>query len=593
MLYLGAKRSIIAKAVRTLIASYAVAPYAGVEVDDGLLTGGRYTQDHFNPGGGNENIYTFCTVDIRFAANSNVTLTRGYAGGSAARLQFTTTAAQAAFWNTAIAPPAGTYSLKFKLKSAPGAGLQNLRYGSATLTTVTVNESVWVTVPLEFTTTGADWRSGFLTGDGTNTPDVLIDEIQFYDRLLASVPAFSTEVLSKDYRPALAYAGSQKRSGKLYDNSALGGSGVLRLPTFPATKSFTELTVLVAFRNDVASNNGPVICADYDPSLGTSLASLALGVTTAGAPLFYPSPTNFSKVTILNEGLHILGIKLKATARAIFFHEMELASDTTAWPGLVARLLRVGSTGASLNSHLTTWQMRGKIADFHVCDSYLSDADYRTAVKVLREKVIRAGEVMAPMSGFLITMGDSQTASFSGARGPSWGVLQADMGRHIPTMNMRNFAVGGYTLANLVLQLPAVTKMIGEVKALSGRKAVVAIYTGTNNQTDIVASPSGFWNSVLNQLILPIEAAGGVVVIGTLCPDGGAPPTGFEAARLAFNLYVLASGRIVMDFGGDVVMGNVANCTGVNYDTDFRHFSTAGHVLLADIAESAIQLAMV
>lgn len=592
MLYLGAKRSIIAKAVQALITGYAVKPYAGVECDDGLLTGGRYTQDHFNPGGGSENIYTFCTVDIRFAANNGVTLTRGYAGGSAARLQFTTAAAQAVFWNTAIAPTAGTYSLKFKLRSTPGAGSQNLRYGSTALTPVTVNESGWTTVSLQFTTTGTDWRSGFLTGDGTNTPDVLIDEIQFYLGVLADVPAFSTEVFSKDYRPAMAYAGSQKRSGKLYDNSALGGSGVLRLPTFPATKSFTELTVLVAFRNDVASNNGTVICADFDSTLGTSITSLALGVNTAGSPLFYPSPTNFSKVTILNEGLHILGIKLKANTRSIFFHEMELASDTTAWPGLVSRLLRVGSSGSSLNSHLSTWQMRGQIAGFNVCDTFLSDADYHTAVKVLREKVVQAGAVMAQIPGFLISMGDSQTASFTGARGPSWAVLQADAGRYSPTLNMRNFAVGGYTLANLVSQIPTVTKLISEVNKVSGRKAIVAIYTGTNDQTAIVASPSGHWANIVSTLINPIVAAGGIPVIGTLCPDGGSPPVGFEAARLVFNSLIRASGHAVMDFGGDAVMGNVANCTGPNYDSDFRHFSTAGQVLLANIAQPSIQLAM-
>ena len=567
---------------------YPVTPYSGIETTDGLATNGRYTPDHYTPGG-SLNIYSFPTVDIRFAANTNVTLTRAFALGSAARLQFTTTAAQAVFWSSAVAPPAGTYTLRFRLKSAPGAGTQAVRYGSTALTSDTVDESTWKTMTLTFTTAGSDWRSGFLTGSGTNTPDLLIDWIQFYEGGAGAIPDFSTEVFAGDFRPALAYAGSQKRSGQVYDNSALGGSGILRLPTFPATKTFSEITILAAFRNDTASNNGPIICADFDATLGTGLTSLALSVTTAGAPQYYPTPTNFTKVTVLGAGWQIMGMRLRSNARSILLQEIELAADSAAWAGIAARLLRIGSSGGSLNSHLSTWQMRGKIADFAVFDSYLSDADYQASVAVLRERVTQAGETMAPMPAFLISMGDSQTASFTGARGPSWAVLQADAGRHTPTLNMRNFAVGGYTLANLVSQLPAVTKTIAEVKKVSGRKAIVAIYVGTNDQAAIVASPSAFWASVESTLLAPIVAAGGIPVIGTLCPDGGSPPTGFESARIALNVIIRASGYAVMDFGGDAVMGDVANCTGPNYDADFRHFSTAGQVLLANIAQPVIQ----
>jgi hypothetical protein len=591
----GTKLTSISNTIRRIlgITKYPVSPYAGIDSIDGMLTNGRYTPDHYNPGGSN-NIYTFCSTDIRFVANTNVTLTRAFANGpanpmSAARLQFTTTTAQAFFWNSGVAPVAGTYTLRFKVKSNTGSGSQVIRYGSTALTSVTIDEVSWATVTLQFTTSGSDWRTGLLTGSGSNTPDVLLDEIQFYEGVSSNVPDFSTEVFTGDFRPALAYINSQKRSGQVYDNSALGGSGVLRLPTYPATKTFTEITALVAFRNDVSSNNGPVLCADFDPTLGTSLTSFALSVNTSGSPQFYPSPTNLSKTTVLGEGWHIIGIRLKPTARSISFHEIELALDSATWNGLAAKLFRIGSSGGSLNSHLTTWQMRGKFSDIVVFDSYLSDNDYYTCVKALRERVARAGETMAPMPAYLITMGDSQTASFTGARGPSWGVLQADAGRYNPTLNMRNFAVGGYNLANLVAQLPVVTKTIAEVLKLSGRKPVVAIYTGTNDQVAIVSSPSTHWANIVSALINPIIAAGGIPVIGTLCPDGGSPPIGFEAARLVFNSIILSSGYPVMDFGGDAVMGNVANCTGTNYDTDFRHFSTAGQVLLAAIAQPTIQ----
>ena len=595
MRLLATKLNSMSNAVRRVlgITEYPMRPYTGIESIDGTLTDGRYTPDHYNPGGSN-NIYTFCSTDIRFVANTNVTLTRAFASGpinfmSAARLQFTTTTAQAFFWNSGVAPVAGTYTLRFKVKSNTGSGSQVIRYGSTALTSVTIDEVSWATVTLQFTTSGSDWRTGLLTGSGSNTPDVLLDEIQFYEGVSSNVPDFSTEVFTGDFRPALAYINSQKRSGQVYNNSALGGSGVLRLPTYPATKTFTEITALVAFRNDVSSHNGPVLCADFDPTLGTSLTSFALSVNTSGSPQFYPSPTNLSKTTVLGEGWQIIGIRLKPTARTISFHEIGLASDSTNWSGITSRLLRVGSTGGALNSHLTTWQMRGKFSDIVVFDSYLSDDNYYTSVKALRDRVVRAGETMAPTPAYLITMGDSQTASFTGARGPSWGVLQADVGRYSPTLNMRNFAVGGYTLSNLVSQLPSITKTISEVNKLSGRKAIVAIYTGTNDQAAIVANPSGHWANITSTLLEPIIAAGGIPIIGTLCPDGGSPPVRFEAARLIFNDIIRSSAYSIMDFGGDPVMGNVANCTGPNYDTDFRHFSTAGQVLLAAIAQPVVQ----
>jgi len=584
-----------------VVTVFPVTPYSLVESVNGFFTNGRETPDAINPGA-SKNIYCFSSGDIRFTSNSGVTVTRFYADGptstgTAARCQFTTTAAQAKFHETTVRPPAGTYTLKFKLRSTAGAGSQALRYGSSgvptSLTAVTVDESGWTAASYQFTTTGSDYASVILTGNGSNTPDVMIDEIQYYEGVAADVPLWSTEVLTGNFRRSLAWPGSQVKSGFVYNNASSGGSGVLRLPGFPATpKVFTEITVIVAFKYDTASNNGPLITADYDPLLSSTISTFSILTATAGGLVFNPSPTNFSKVNLLGEGWQIAVIRLKANARSIHSHEIELASDTTAFAGFSARLFRLGSYTASVVSSASTYAMQGKHAVTAIFDKYLTDDQLLLSVQSVRERVSLMGETIAPMPAFLISMGDSQTASFAGARGPSWAVLQSDVGRFSPTLQMRNLAVGGYTLANIVAQLPTLTRIITQVKNMTGRKAVVAIYTGTNDQATLTANPASFWATVKSTLLDPIIAAGGIPVVGTLCPDGGTPPTGFEAARLTYNNLIRADTYRVMDFGGDVVMGDVATCAGANYDTDHRHFSTAGHLLLAPIAQAAIAAAI-
>ncbi|HET8730475.1 MAG TPA: SGNH/GDSL hydrolase family protein [Moraxellaceae bacterium] len=575
---------------------FPMTPIGAMFSSDVLSAGSRGASNNARPHTFTRNLYG--TPYGPRQAGTGPTVTLGFADGptktgTATRVLCSLTTHAFSFYASGFRPPAGTYTIRFKVKSNSGSDAA-IRYGNSTAgySNATALAASWTTCEKQFTTNGTDYSNFVLTGDGANTPDLLVDEVQFYNDTAANVPDISTELLGDDFIFPIAYPLS-RFSGKVLDNSTASilGSGLMRLPNYPATTAISELTVICVASSAEKVANQMIFSTDQNSTLGTTATTMVLSQAAADGSMDATGVSVFAAHDMQNQGLFLVGMKIGAASRSLMLDSIEMASTSAVFAGFNARVFRIGSNGTAESLFQTTYRWRGNIAAAVVFDRALSDAEYKQACRAIRARVQSAGISLGSFPAFMIAMGDSQTASFTGTRGPSWAVLQAVAGTHTPNMPMRNLAVSGYMLDNLKAQLPTVQSLISQVAEVGGRKAVVPIYIGTNDSAEIIASPSSYWARLKSQLLDVIVSYGGIPIIGTLCPNGGLPA--YEAPRLSFNALVRADSYRYMDFGGDPVMGDLATCSGgVYYEADTLHFTTAGAALLAPIATAAIQAAL-
>lgn len=586
-----------------------IAPVSAVFSHHTLIQNARGANNAARPNGKvmSRNLFGF-PHGVRNQGSGPVTTPYGGDGpvltGVATVIDFTTSAVIFSFWTSGYRPPAGTYTMRFRMTSND-ANTYAMRYGASTPTpgysTASAAPGVWVTCEKEFVTDGSNWSTFQLLGDGTNTPKVRIDEIQLYNDNAVNVPAFSTEVHGDDFVHPLAFPKARHISRSLdLTTSLVEGAGIFRVQGWPTVKHFSEVTVIAIAAMDAYQANQQLITTDTDTALGTTNTTLALTGAQADGAVDFTGITGFFDYDMVGQGFQAVGFRVKDGLRTGNIDTWEVGSAASAFTGFDARILRVGSNGSGTGWQ-NTFRWNGRIAAAKVIDRYLTDDQYAIEVETMKNKVRAAGIPLGDMPVVTILMGDSQTASMNGARGPSWGYLQADVGRHTPNMPVRGLAVAGYTTQGIVTDhLPVALRMIPQITRQTGRRPVVAMYIGTNNQQQLVddwkdgnfTKSTGWWQGVRTTLIQPLLDAGARVVVGTLLPDGFSPPVDFEPARVAWNAVLKATaGIIVMDFASHPVMGDVANTTGTFFDTDHRHISTLGHVELAPYAATAIALA--
>lgn len=517
---------------------------------------------------------------------------------SATRIAFTSASQTFLFWPTTYRPPAGTYTVRFKVKSDSGADAA-VRYGNASVgyQAATALAASWTTLTLEFTTNGTDYSSFGLTGDGSNTPTLLLADVQIYPTAAAHVPAFASEAPGGDVVPPLGFP-RQRLIGRALDNTAAAkdGASIIRLPSYPAVTRFDELTVIVAASASSVAANGHLISTDGSSNAGTTASTFNIAmkavadfgiVGSTGITPFY----NFNP---LNVGQIAYAARVGPGLNEFWVDGVPVVFDADAFTGFDARLFRLAGAANTTTPVQTSFAWSGGIGAVAVWNRVLTDDQIAAETERLR-KGLRAGGVgYGDMPIFLSAMGDSQTTAATGGRGPSWAYLQARDGTFSPNIPVRSFAVGGYTLNSLVAQLPDIARLTDLVNRREGRRHVVAIYVGTNDQVEIAADPAAYWQRLKDQLLEPIRLGGAEIAIGTLTPDSstGAPAT-WETARASLNALMRADTRYtVMDFAADPVMGATATTTGgVYYEADGRHFTSAGQVLLAPIATAAIKVA--
>lgn len=545
------------------------------------------------------NLYAY--VHSPRQAGSGPTVTTFYADGptatgTATRVLYTAAAQLFSIWTSAYRPPAGTYTVRFKCKSNT-AGDFAIRFGNsaAGYSAGTALAAGWTTFTLQFTTNGTDYATFVITGDGANTPDLLVDEMQIYNAASTDVPAFSTELPGDDFMPALAWP-KARHVLRALDNrtSAVEGSGILRVQGYPAALAFTAITMIVIATIDESSTNHQFLTTDASTPLGTTNSTLAISSNQSDAAPDCTGITMFAANYMLNQGFETIGFAVGPTDRVAYLDNIEIGSAVSAFAGFSARMFRVGANANTETAYQNSFRLRGRIAAAAVFNQKLSATQYAATVAAMKARVRAAGIRVEDHLAFMVALGDSQTSSFSGTRGPSWAVLQAVDGTHTPNLAMRNLAAGGATLADVVTnQLPVALRVIAQTIAVEGRICVVPLFVSTNDQSTIIADHAAWWETLQTTLLEPIVAAGGIPIIGTPCPDGSAD-AGWEAARLSLRTLMLASDYAVADMGDPATtMGDPATTLGgVYYDSDFRHFLAAGHALLAVIWAAAIAAAI-
>lgn len=590
---------------------YAVTPYLQMFSQHTLVQNGRGSNNAARPIAKvfGRNLYPY-VHGVR-NSGSGPTVTQKFANGptktnTATRVVFTVNTQLFSVWSSGYRPPAGTYTVDFQIKSNSGADTA-IRTGNTAqgFTARTALTASWTRVQHQITSDGTTWASFSITGDGANLPDLLIDEMRIYPTVSTEVPLYSAEVLGDDFQPTLAFPNT-RHTGRLLSNttSAVEGSGVLRVGSYPTTKTFTECTLMACAAMDTAQSNQQLLTTDFDSSLSTTNATLAITSTSADGSPDFTGITSLFAYRMDGAGVLPLTLAVKNGDRRAYLDNIEIGSATSAFTGFSSLFFRVGANAASeATAYQNTFRWNGRIGSAAVYDRYLTSDQVTAEVEKSKNTLRSAGITIGDIPAFLIAMGDSQTASFTGARGPSWAVLQADVAAHTPNMPMRNLAVGGSTTQDVITnQLPTALEMIDQITATSGRSAVVALFVGTNDQAAIVTdwnngvspftSPTGWWATTKANLFDVLRARGARVVIATPLPDNASPPANWDTARLALRDVMLAQTTyFVMDFGGTAGLSTVADTASGNFDTDHRHVSTAGHLLLKPVAVTAIAAA--
>lgn len=519
--------------------------------------------------------------------------------GTASRITFTVTTQSWSLWTSASAPPtAMTGVWDFQAKLVSGADI-TVKVGNSAqgFTNKTLSSSVWTRIQVPFTTDGStNWRTMVLQGDGSNLPDFWMDECRVYEGVAADVPLFSAEAaFGGNFSPAIAWPVA-RASGRLLDNTTTSvlGSGLLYMENYPTPTVFSELTWLVAVAPSVAVTNQQFMSTDTDSVYGTTQSTLAITSAQADGNPDFTSITGFSAYSMVGQGAVILALRVRDLFRQGNVDTIEWGRATTAFSGITAAMLRIGANSGSETAFANTFRMQGQVGEGKVFKTYLSNTALNAEIIKMRAEMELAGIKVAAVPRVLIAMGDSQFASSTGARGPSVPYLLGAAGVMDPNLFTTCLAVGGKTSQQIVSeQLPVALEIAENAAAVDGRQVAFSAFTGTNNQAEIVTdwnngtasftNPTGWWLSTWAALVQPVLDKGYPFIWHDALPDGGSPPTNWEAARVALNAVVLAKSLVTPGFyvvkqGSNTNIGTLAATLTGKFDTDHRHLSTTGQV---------------
>jgi len=576
------------------VVEFPIAPEFAIYSIDHLDSDGRVVANRYASTPPNGNIFTLSTGYIRSAGGAGV-LTNNFANGpggsmTASRVEFA--ADTTTFLLYSGAPPANNYRLRLPVKLNSGGPTKDIRYGDTLpgYLTATVNDATWTYLDVSpYAASGTTYDSFAILPAAANAPvDLLIDELQWYPSA-ETMPAFATETNDWHFKVRnKGYAGAISRSGNLLDNLTGGAVGSVLSPTFPAAKTFTEFCAVVAFDYRTLGS-GQLFVTEADASLGTTVNTLQIGVTAGsvlGQVTFQPVNQGTTRIEPVNEGVHIYAIRIRNGARECYFNGVELNSASTAWAGFQARMLNLyGSTTAT--------PARGFPVVAVAFPSYPSDADFFAIHEKIRNvDVPAAGQVMGTFSHFLLSDGDSISASTGAPQGPAYPYLLGAAGAFAgkPPLYMRNRSVSSSGIVDLNTRKAKNLQIIAQAIA-AGAQPIVTILCATNDTAEIGSLGHAAYYDKLALLYADYRNAGAIVIAATPLPANVGNPA-WNAERLL--LAALMRTRVGLDFEGladlaaDPDIGpDGAPAARVYYDDDI-HLNTAGQVIAAGIFETAI-----
>lgn len=519
------------------------------------------------------NMITQSSGDIIKSSNTTAAVTEFFANGPQGiqtAMRANCTSGQVYYFARGLTWPAINAVFRVKAKLNAGADIA-VRFGVFTGATessyqVTLNATTWTTLETTVTTNGAQqpWL-GIQANVGA--ADILIDEVQLY-LSGETIPDFADEILNapvlKNYvglTDTVAVSGGALVSGTPF-------MGVIPLPSNPLRDTFTELTMLIVTKTTSTAGFGRVL--GFDDGLGAYIA--VSDGQISGAPALSYLDRNKSEL-ITNLDYNVYSIRVKANEQDLWVDKFKHHSATNAATGLPSTsVLQVGSNTVG------TQYYEGFISNIAVYDSFLNDADMRTAVDALRARHTAAGLSGTALTDAWIAEGDSISFENAGpANGPSF---QAQYFQSTRTGIVgQNNAVPGSSLTTLEARKAALIDRVA-VSVAGGVNVIVSVLVGANGLPTIAALES-YWSD--------LQAAGAKVVACTILPrdDGIINNT----ARKALNVEILASTvpDAVADFGGSATVGADGAPTTGTYYYDLVHPNAAGHAILESIITPVVE----
>ena len=379
--------------------------------------------------------------------SANVVLTN-YSTGNATKI--VTIGANRSFYmaRPSLFTPAianGTISVRWRMRSVAGKGSQTfdtLFPGSNTLGQ-TVTES-WATYEQQLTYSGSGDLNIRFPADDTQ---VEIDELQFYEGALASMPAFSAEVHG-GVRKALAHAASLTFDGNGAVDTASDTSGLIAIdPAFPAKHTYSEITVLEV-RSVASGTSGGHLLNLYKQESGTSLALLRVDNDpnyVGEINSLRPAASRASVAANLRgKGVFISGWSSSATEASQIIEGARVYRVSAAFTPIATNRFLLGSYAGTEGADQRNNFAPGKHVFTVIWDRALTDEELAEVSAHLHRLATAAGHTMASAKGDHpeVWSGDSNCTRTNPT---DHSVLTTHDGRFSPGKNMicANTSVGG------------------------------------------------------------------------------------------------------------------------------------------------------
>lgn len=464
--------------------------------------------------------------------------------------------------------PAGTYTVAVKAKAYGSA--QSIKFGhlQSGLNVESVSTSASA---LSATFTLASPAVARLMIQHNGSPvDIQIDEIQLYEG--SSVPTFAEEYDG--------YLTTDCRLDDLpSDGDALDADTSLRafipLPAYPATTTFDEGTMIVAFRTDDTSGTAKPIVSTEGAGSGWHI-SVVSGRVTASPVENWSNPGD--ERYIAGTGWHVAVSRFKAGEHAtVFLDGMRLNHKEGAIASQSAEVL--GAFSSPPGHVFGQNPFTGQCSAIVVYDRALSDWEVGQATaNVVAQHNTYENDPARPLK-VAIAMGDSITTGANVVGGSYFhrafsGGLSGWLGANLATSGQGI----GYD------QWENATRMVLEARA-QGHLPVVSIFHAANDQ--LTAEEFTEYRNRWQQM----RSMGAKVIVFTALPKD---IPGWEAKRLVWNGWIRDAhdnGQFdyLVDVGAHAIMGDPDSPANLDHYRDHTHPDGDGHDLIKPMYLEALE----
>lgn len=486
-------------------------------------------------------------------------------------------------------PPAGQYSVRIEVKSYPGSGNQDIRYGnSAAYSTATATEA-GASLTYEFTATGSgsSYNNFQIRGNGSNTPRLLIRRAVCQQvASAASLPAWGDLASAAFHaRKAIAWPNGLPKIGRAIDNSGNLARMLMRTASWPLATDFDEMTIIVGVEPPAtAASSRYAFSADVDAREGTTVATFGIGITSTGnvshavGATGTGGPIGIGAAGLLRAfhagrtGVLFLALRLSASERRAAFGGVDFTWDTTAWSGIAARAFRYMGASSSFN-------YSGKFFCGAIWDRFLSDGEMLASIEKMAYDMPDDDEMDFIQSAWLC---DSRGAGGGGVAAADCFYQRITANGYFgvePNEFGYLFGSGGETFDSMLSNdLPALKRMAMQATA-RGRKFAVYMLLGVNDGPAFVANSTTYWLRQRNEFWRVLGAHENAErIVRVAFTETSNLLAGWDAANTSFSNSVRAAQGTEVEFVVDLqatALGEAGAYSNPTLSSDGTHWLAA------------------